>query len=123
MANILIIEDNANLSHAYQLILRQEGHEVTCAANGQEGLERVEEVGPDVILLDLLMPVMGGLDFLKKYQTAKHGPEPAIIILSNLNQDQEVKQAMQLGAYKYILKADTSPKELAVRVNRLIGRL
>jgi twitching motility two-component system response regulator PilH len=123
MAKILIIEDNTHLSKAYQLILSKEGHEVAETSDGQVGLTRADEFLPEVILLDLLMPNMGGIAFLKKYKAAKHQPEPTIIILSNLNQDKEVQEALRLGAYKYILKADTSPSELAIRVNRLIERL
>jgi DNA-binding response OmpR family regulator len=123
MAKILIIEDNTNLSQAYQIILKKEGHDVTTASDGVEGLERLPKDKPDVILLDLLMPKMGGIEFLKKYNATKTAHKPTIIALSNLNQDREVQQALELGAYKYILKADTSPRELAVRVNRLIEHL
>lgn len=133
MSKILIVEDNPSLNNAYKLILEKEGHTVTVAFNGLEGLDKLEHFTPDIILLDLLMPKMGGLEFLKKLNSdgklksdgkkTGTGKQLTIIVLSNLNQDEEVQQALSLGAYKYILKADTSPRELALRVNHLLDRL
>ena len=115
MANVLVIEDNKTLNQAYKLILQREGHEVRVAYNGKEGLELVALVEPELILLDMLMPVMNGVQFLEEYKPAKH-PKTKIIILSNLNEDSEVQQALRLGAQKYILKASTSPQELINQV-------
>lgn len=133
MSKILIVEDNASLNNAYKLILEKEGHDVTVAFNGLEGLDKLGGMTPDIILLDLLMPKMGGLEFLRKLNDdgklkangKKTGKDRqlTIIVLSNLNQDEEVQEALNLGAYKYILKADTSPRELALRVNHLLDRL
>jgi len=115
MANVLVIEDNNTLNQAYKLILQREGHDVRVAANGKEGLELTRITKPDLILLDMLMPVMNGVEFLQHYKPADH-PDTIIIILSNLNEDSEVQQALQLGAHKYILKASTSPQELIAHV-------
>lgn len=115
MANILVIEDNKTLNQAYRLILQREGHDVRVAFNGQEGLELAEMSAPSLILLDMLMPVMNGVDFLKHFKPENH-PETTVIILSNLNEDSEVQQAIALGAQKYILKASTSPQELIEHV-------
>jgi len=111
MANVLVVEDNKTLNQAYKMILQKEGHEVRAAYNGKEGLELVKINEPSLILLDMLMPTMNGIDFLKKFRPDKH-PETTVIILSNLNEDAEVQQALKLGARKYILKASTSPQEL-----------
>lgn len=115
MANVLVIEDNKTLNHAYKLILQKEGFSVRVAYNGEEGLELAKLAEPSLILLDMLMPVMNGIEFLKKFKPAEH-PNTTIIILSNLNEDSEVQKAMQLGAHKYILKASTSPQELIEHV-------
>lgn len=116
MANVLVIEDNKTLNQAYKLILQREGHDVRVAYNGKEGLELIKLVDPELILLDMLMPVMNGVQFLEKYKPANH-PKTQIIILSNLNEDSEVQQALQLGAQKYVLKASTSPQDLVSQVN------
>lgn len=115
MANVLVVEDNKTLNQAYKLILQKEGHEVRVAYNGKEGLELVKINEPSLILLDMLMPVMNGIEFLQKFKPTKH-PDTTIIILSNLNEDSEVQRALKLGAKKYILKASTSPQELIAHV-------
>ncbi len=122
MTKVLIIEDNETLNEAYKLILEKDGHNVTTAFNGEEGLEKLKDLSPDLILLDMLMPKMDGLEFLRHFTPAKY-PQTTIIILSNLNEDEQVEEARKLGAHRYILKANTSPRELAVKVNHIIGHL
>jgi CheY-like chemotaxis protein len=122
MTKVLIIEDNETLNEAYKLILEKDGHEVTTAFNGEEGLEKLKDLSPDLILLDMLMPKMDGLEFLRHFNPSNF-PKTTIIILSNLNEDEQVEEARKLGAHRYILKANTSPRELAVKVNHIIGRV
>lgn len=122
MTKVLIIEDNETLNEAYKLILEKDGHEVTTAFNGEEGLEKLKTLSPNLILLDMLMPKMDGLEFLRHFKPADY-PKTTIIILSNLNEDEQVEEARKLGAHRYILKANTSPRELAARVNHIVGRL
>jgi CheY-like chemotaxis protein len=121
MANVLVIEDNKTLNHAYKLILQKEGFNVRVAYNGKEGLELAQISEPSLILLDMLMPVMTGIDFLEHFKPADH-PDTTIIILSNLNEDSEVHKALALGAHKYILKASTSPQELIAHVREATTR-
>jgi CheY-like chemotaxis protein len=118
MSHVLVIEDNKTLNQAYKLILQREGHEVRVAYNGQEGLELVKLSEPDLILLDMLMPVMNGVEFLESFHAEEH-PKTTVIILSNLNEDTEVQHALKLGAKKYILKASTSPQELIDHVKSI----
>jgi CheY-like chemotaxis protein len=122
MAKVLIVEDNETLNEAYKLILEKDGHEVSTAFNGEEGLEKLSKVSPDLILLDMLMPKMDGLEFLRHFKADKY-PKTTIIILSNLNEDEQVEEARKLGAHRYILKANTSPRELAARVNHIAQHL
>lgn len=122
MARILIVEDDKVLNQAYQLILEREGHNVRTAFNGAEALALTEEEDPEIILLDLLMPVMGGLDFLKSYDPTNKHPKVRIVILSNIGNEKEAEKGMQLGAYKYIVKAHASPQDLSVLVKHLISK-
>lgn len=122
MANILVVEDEKTLNNAYQMILEKEGHNVETAFNGEEALEKATANEPDIILLDLLMPKMNGLEFLQAYDLNEKHPNTVVVILSNLDMDKEIQQAFKLGAYKYILKAMTSPSQLATMVNHLINR-
>lgn len=121
MAKILVIEDNAALNEAYEIILSSEGHRVTVAHNGQEGIDKLKRLAPDLILLDLLMPTLDGIGFLKKYRKLYPKSDTKIVVLTNLDQDKQITTALKLGAYKYIVKARTSPKQLAVNVNHLVN--
>jgi DNA-binding response OmpR family regulator len=121
MAQILIVEDNTTLNEAYELILTHEGHTVQVAHDGLEALEQLKDFTPDLILLDLLMPKLDGIGFLKEYRKLYPKSETKIVVLTNLDQDKEITAALQLGAYKYIVKARTSPKQLAINVNHLVS--
>lgn len=118
MAHILVVEDNDILSNAYRQILERQKHKVEVAANGKEALKKIKDKDPDMIFLDLLMPVMGGLTFLKEYDLSKH-PDVKVVILSNLDTDTDIEEAMRLGASKYILKAHATPSQLSILVNQL----
>ncbi|MDQ5972033.1 MAG: hypothetical protein QG553_192 [Patescibacteria group bacterium] len=122
MARILIIEDEKILNAAYRLILEKEGHAVTTAHDGLAGLKLARSFKPDIILLDLLMPVMDGVEFLKAYQPKQKHPHCHIIILSNIDQDTNIQKAYKLGASRYVLKAVTSPQQLAVLVNHIVKK-
>jgi DNA-binding response OmpR family regulator len=122
MADVLVVEDDSLLSNAYQLILERDGHQVQVAENGQVALELAEKHEPEIILLDLLMPTMGGIEFLEKYSPEDKHPDTTIVILSNLGDEKEVQKAMSLGAYKYIVKAQATPIQLSMLVNNLIRK-
>lgn len=112
MARILIVEDDKDLNAAYKLILEKSGHVVDSAFNGKSALEIAEQFNPDLILLDLLMPVMGGLDFLKKYSLKKH-KNVRVLIFTNMENSPEVNEAYELGASRCIIKSWTAPQNLA----------
>ncbi len=118
MATILIIEDNQVLRSAYQQILKKSGHTVAVASNGQEGLAEAERKEPGIIFLDLLMPTMSGLEFLRQYDVIHKHPNVKVIVISNLDSDAEADEARALGAYKYILKAHATPVQLSILVDK-----
>lgn len=122
MTKILIVEDDKALNSAYQMILEHEGYEVKTAFDGKDGLELATSFKPDIILLDLLMPIMGGISFLEHYNPGNKHPDVRVIVLSNMGDYQLVDQARTLGAYKYIVKAHTSPGQLARVINHLTGK-
>lgn len=112
MADILIVEDEKLLNEAYELVLKNVGYKVATAFNGEDALKKASGQEFDLILLDLRMPKMDGVEFLKKYNPKKDHPKVKIIIFSNYDDQDEVNQAMENGATRYILKAWSSPKEL-----------
>lgn len=111
-ATILIVEDEKTLNDAYTTILTKENYTVLSAHDGEEALTILKKSTPDVILLDLRMPNVDGIEFLKRYKVLTLSNKPHIIVFSNLDMQKEIDQAYELGANKYILKAWASPKEL-----------
>lgn len=111
MANILIVEDDKDLNNAYKIILQNEGHDVISVFNGQEALEALKDFEPQLILLDLLMPVMGGLEFLQQYDLASH-KDVRVLIFTNMENSPEVNEAYSLGAHRCIIKSWTAPQNL-----------
>lgn len=106
---ILLVEDDSALNDAFSILLNKEKYMVDSAYNGLEALIKIQKNKPDLILLDLLMPVMDGKEFLKTFENIEKIP---IIIFSNLDSKSEVKEALDLGATRYMLKAWASPKKL-----------
>src|SRR5688500_16508206 len=93
MATILIVEDERNLNEAYQMILQRDGHTIHAAYDGTEALEITKKVEPDLILLDLRMPKMGGVEFLKHYNLKEMHPKVQVVIFSNLDTQKEIDEA------------------------------
>jgi CheY-like chemotaxis protein len=110
--SVLVVEDEPTLNAAYMRILESGKMQADTSFNGQEALAKLEEMDPDVILLDLKMPKMSGLEFLAMFAKMKPPRKAKVIIFSNYDKQAEIQEAFQLGATKYMLKAWASPKEL-----------
>jgi len=117
MAKILVVEDDKDLNNAYTLILKHEGHEVTTTFNGEEALTAIKNFEPDLILLDLLMPIMGGLEFLQNYELKQKHPNVKVLIFTNMENSPEVNEAYKLGAHRCIIKSWTAPQNLSRVIN------
>lgn len=120
MADILIVEDDKDLNNAYKIILENEGHKVISVFNGQEALKALKDFEPQLILLDLLMPVMGGLEFLQEYDLDKHA-KVKVLIFTNMENSPEVNEAYDLGAHRCIIKSWTAPQNLTHVIDEAIG--
>jgi two-component system response regulator VicR len=113
VARILVVEDDRDLNNAYCIILRNEGHEVTTAYDGKQALAKLKDFSPELILLDLLMPVMGGLEFLQHYELLRGRSDVKVLIFTNMENSPEVDEAYKLGAQRCIIKSWTAPHNLA----------
>jgi len=111
-ATILIVEDERSLNEAYQLILRKAGYAVQVAFDGREALDLTAQEDPTLILLDLRMPRMDGIEFLRHYNLKEKHPDVKVIVFSNYDMQKEIDEAYSLGADRYFMKALASPKEL-----------
>lgn len=112
MKHILIIEDEPTLASAYKTLLEQAGYQVSSAHNGQDALDQSSKFEPDLILLDLRMPIMNGVEFLNNYKLKEKHPKVKVIVFSNYDMQEEIDEAYRLGADRYVLKAWASPKEI-----------
>lgn len=112
MSKILIVEDDAFLRKAYINVLSKEGFQVDFASTGVEGLDKATKDEPDLIILDMLMPQMDGVEFLKAYDVKNKHPKVKIIVFSNMSIAEKVNEAVALGASNYKTKAFFSPREM-----------
>ena len=120
MPKVLIVEDDASARRLIEFTLQQEGFEVVTAGNGKEGLERAQIEQPDVIILDVMMPVMGGYEAclrLKEIPTTSHIP---IIILTAKGEEADRAYSTMAGADDYLAKP-TDPRQIAERVRNLLA--
>lgn len=118
---ILLIEDDAFTREAYEEALRSSGFDVNIAVNGEDGLAHAVKGGYNLILLDIMMPKMDGLEFLRKLgqqpPEVKNGP---IVLLTNLSHDPVISQAMDLGATAALIKSDIDPGILIESVKKFM---
>jgi DNA-binding response OmpR family regulator len=118
MPNLLVIDDSRNLRQMVSSYLEQEGWRVATAANGREGLRLAEQEPPDLIILDLMMPEMGGYEFLREYGPSHRTP---IIVLTARMEESDKVLGLELGADDYVTKP-FSMRELAARVRAVLRR-
>ena len=126
MSTILVVDDVANFRDPLAASLRVAGYDAACASNGQEALAAVRAKRPDLILLDLAMPVMDGLSFLKALRTgdagADSGGQIPVLVLSAGADQRQAFEAGALGAGDYLLKSQVSLDEMIRRVRTVLDR-
>ncbi len=113
MTNIAIIEDDQAISQMYRFKFEAEGYKVETAENGKLGLELIESLKPEIILLDLMMPEMNGDVMLEKLRSTSWGKNMKVIILTNMGEQEIPPKVKTLGVSAVILKADMTPRQVA----------
>jgi CheY-like chemotaxis protein len=108
----MVVEDEEVLRDAYCYVLRADGYETYAASDGSDALALLPSVKPDIILLDMLMPGVNGLEFLQRAGLKESYPKTRVIIFSNLSDTPNIEQAMALGAERNVLKSSMSPRQL-----------
>ena len=122
LSKILIIDDDPFIVDMYVIKLREEGFSMETAHDGREGLKKIQEYQPDVVLLDVVMPGMDGFGVLEALRADPPPHTCKIILLTNLGQQQDVERGMHLGADDYLVKAHFTPSEVVAKVKELIGK-
>lgn len=117
----VVIEDDNDLLYLYQLKLEREGFEVATALNGLDGLKVVEQYKPHIILLDLMMPIMGGAEMLATMRAQAWGGQPRVIILTNISRDEAPQALRFLHVDRYVVKAHHTPAQVMHIVHEVLG--
>jgi CheY-like chemotaxis protein len=116
MTKIAIVEDDAVISQMYRMKFESEGFDVQLAMDGEQGIALVESFKPDIVLLDLQMPVMGGDEALEIIRSKPWGKKIPVIILTNVGIEEAPKSLKSLGVQSYIVKANLTPRQVVQQV-------
>jgi DNA-binding response OmpR family regulator len=117
---ILIIEDDKFLRELIAQKLIKEGHDITEALNGEEGIKAVGKEKPDLVLLDLILPGIDGFEVLSRMKADPILAEIPVIILSNLGQKDDIERGLKMGAVDYLIKAHFTPAEIIDKINNAL---
>lgn len=120
---VLIVEDDAFLRKILSTKFGKEGFDVVTAGDGEEALEMMRKEGPDLVLLDLVLPKMSGFEVLTDARTDKALSSIPVIVLSNLSQDEDIERVTKLGAVAFLTKVDNSINEIVMRVKEEYARI
>lgn len=121
MAKVLIVEDDPLMSRMYQKIFAFDGFEVEMARDGEEGWDMVKKVSPTLILMDIMMPKLNGIDLLERIKADPHLKQIPVVMLTNLAGQADAEKALEMGAVKYIIKSEHEPKEVSAMVKEIIS--
>jgi CheY-like chemotaxis protein len=119
---VVVVEDDHDLQFLYRFKLEREGFTVEGAGNGLEALKVVKKLKPDIILLDLMMPVMSGSDMLARLRSEEWASEIRVIILTNLSKHEAPQALRLLNVDRYIVKAHHTPAQVVDIVNEVLGQ-
>ncbi len=117
---LLLIDDDEFLLDMYAMKFKDVGFDVLTIRSAEEALTKLREgYAPAIILLDMIMPTIDGIELLKTMRAEKLSPDAAVIVLSNQSDEARIEEAKKLGAKGYILKANTIPSEVLEQVRKL----
>lgn len=119
---ILLVDDDLTLREMYEERLKAEGFTVETAKDGQEALDKATQTRPNLILLDVMMPRINGLDVLKRLKEQDETKNIPVIVLTALIQDRERLEGITRGADDYVVKSETMPGEVIDKIHRVLER-
>jgi len=116
MANIIIVEDDLNLANIYMKKLTEGGHSAKIVAD-VDAVKTISAEKPSLVLLDIMMPNVNGLDVLREVKADAAASVIPVILLTNVAEDASIAKGLELGAYGYLLKSETTPDQVLSRAN------
>ena len=121
MTKIAIIEDDQVINQMYRMKFEAAGFDVATASDGEAGVAIVKKFHPDLILLDLQMPNMNGVEALSLIRALPSHKQTPVIVLTNLGEEEAPDELRKLGVYSYIVKADFTPRQVVERVKHALN--
>lgn len=118
---IALIEDNVAIQEMYKFRLEFAGFEVRTASNGRAGLELIKQFHPQLILVDILMPVMNGDEMIQKLRATDLGADMKVLVLTNISKTEAPKQLQFLHIDRYVVKAHHTPQQVTAIVHEVLG--
>jgi len=123
MGKILLVEDDVMVVKMYTTKLTMEGFTLTSAGNGEEGLAALEKEQPDIVLLDIMMPKMNGLEMLRNVRADDKFKDIPVVMLTNLgDREEDVEKCKELGAQDYWIKANLSLNDLSEKIKNILDQ-
>ncbi len=119
---ILIVEDDNFVAEVYFAKLKEMGYETYLAQNGKEGLEAVKKTEPDLILLDILMPVMDGHEMLEEMRKNEKWKKIPVILLTNVGEKDTIRKVRSLGVNDYLIKSHFTPAEVLDKIKTVFKK-
>lgn len=121
MAKILLVDDDPLLVRMYQIKFENDGFEVVSASDGEDSLQKAQDLQPDLILMDIMMPKMNGLEALEKLKASGATKKIPVIMLTNVSgSDTDNEKGLELGAIAYMVKSNYLPKEVVQKVREIL---
>lgn len=121
MKKILVIDDDQFFGKTLEAALPKGKYELDQAGDGEEGLVKLKELKPDLVILDMMMPKLDGTSFLKKLQDMPDMPKVPILVSSNLSSVKKISDVMALGVVGYVIKSEESMQSIVQDIERIIG--
>lgn len=118
---ILIVEDDEFISDVYQRKLLLEGFEVALAKDGEEALRTIRERRPDLVLLDIMIPLKDGFQVLSDLRADAGLSDIRVVVMSNLSQGKDIAHAKELGALDYIVKSNIALSDMVQRIRKALA--
>lgn len=120
MSKILIVEDDKFLRELISQKLKNEGYEISEAIDGEEGIKKIKDEKPSLVLLDLILPGIDGFEVLTRMKQDPAVSAVPVIILSNLGQKEDVERGLKIGASDYLIKAHFTPGEIIEKIKNIL---
>jgi DNA-binding response OmpR family regulator len=120
MKKIVLVEDDEMMARMYRKVFSLGGFEITIASDGKAGLRRIKEIMPDLVILDVMMPKMNGMEVLNELKRNSKTKDIMVVMLTNLSIPEEIRFALEKGAISYLIKCENEPRKVFEVVRKLL---